>query len=750
MRLILSLALGVTALLFPKTVPARTADPPPNKFVAVDTSCLMGSPTPPLQYELTPAFPQLSFEFPLVLTSAPDGTNRLFLVGQNGVIYVFPNRADVRPDEVKTFLDLRGGVARNYFEEGLIGLAFHPRFSENGQFFIYYTERPTRSSVARFTVSPDNPNRADPTSQQVILTVNQPFWNHNSGTIQFGPDGFLYIPLGDGGSANDPHSNGQNLQSLLGKILRIDVDHADPGKNYAIPEDNPFVHLGDKARGEIWALGLRNPWTMMFDRKTGDLWVADVGQDHWEEVDVIVRGGNYGWNVREGFHTFPAGRKPGPQDANFIDPVWEYPHSEGVSITGGSVYRGARHSNLRGWYICADHMSGSVWALRRRDGEEPQVRKIAYSPFPISAFGEDASGEQYLIAFDEFTPVPHGNTTTQGQIYRLQPATFDHQYDPKKFPRLLSETGLFTSVSNHQVAPGLIPYDVNVPLWSDGAVKDRYLALPEKGQVVFSPKDDWDFPIGTVTVKTFSLEMHRGDPTSLRRLETRLMVRSDRGWDGYTYRWNDQQTDATLLDGSLEEVFEIKTDEGTETQTWYYPSHYDCNACHTKQENFSLGLVTRQLNRPSPAGSQENQLDRFDRLGLFRNPPTAPASTLEALPDWTAAEDSTSDLARAYLDANCAMCHQPGGNSVMQLDFRYHTPLAEANIINVPRQSLEELPNQPMLIDPGNAEKSELVARVSRRGPGQMPRLATNRVDKKAVEILRRWIADMHAQQPDN
>lgn len=351
----------------------------------------------PLPVHAQRAFPNLEFNRPLLLTHAGDDTNRVFVVSQLGKVFVFPNQPDVK--SAQTFLDIEDRVvykdAEN--EEGLLGLAFHPNYRENGQLFAYYTTKdaPHTSVVSRFRVSPDNPNLADPSTEEELLRIKQPFWNHNGGTIVFGPDGYLYIGLGDGGFRDDPQRNGQNLGTLLGSILRIDVDHKSAGLAYAIPQDNPFVNQTD-ARPEIWAYGLRNVWRMAFDRKTGILWAADVGQDTWEEVDLIERGGNYGWNLREGRHNFKRGADPRP---DLIEPIFEYHHDVGKSITGGNVYRGRKHPTLTGKYLYADYVTGQVWALDY-DADHQRVvgnHPIAGNIMPVMSFGEDEQGETYFM-----------------------------------------------------------------------------------------------------------------------------------------------------------------------------------------------------------------------------------------------------------------------------------------------------------------------------------------------------------------
>jgi glucose/arabinose dehydrogenase len=335
---------------------------------------------------------------PIVLTHAGDGSNRIFVATQHGVIHVFPNEQTAT--ETKVFLDISRRVQYDdrQNEEGFLGLAFHPKYRENGEFFAYYTpaDAPRASVISRFRVSPNFRDKADAGFEEEILRIDQPYWNHNGGTIAFGPDGYLYVGLGDGGSANDPHGNGQNLQTLLGSILRIDVDRKVGGHNYAIPSDNPFAGSSD-ARGEIWAYGLRNVWQLSFDRETGHLWVGDVGQDLWEEINIIERGGNYGWSLREGAHPFGS-RGSGP-DPRFIEPVWEYDHEVGKSITGGRVYRGQRLPDLIGSYLYADYVTGRLWALRIDPSSKRVISNFALYNHgqPVISFGEDEEGEVYFL-----------------------------------------------------------------------------------------------------------------------------------------------------------------------------------------------------------------------------------------------------------------------------------------------------------------------------------------------------------------
>ena len=383
------------------------------------SSTLAEAAFPSLQMKV--AFPELTLNRPLWLCEAPDGSHRLFVLEQPGKILILPK--DRTGKETKVFLDISARKPYVGNEEGLLGLAFHPQFKANGKFYIYYTQQgPRRSVLSEVQVSKDDLNAADPATERILMEIPQPYENHNGGTLLFGPDGFLYVGLGDGGAANDPHNNGQNLGTLLGKILRIDVNSRTGHLPYGIPQDNPFVGKDDKVRAEIWAYGLRNPWRFSFDRQTGELWTGDVGQNKWEEVDIIVKGGNYGWNIREGLHPFTNAVETA---AKLIEPVIEYPHSPiydtnhtpGLSITGGYVYRGEKTPGLRGVYLYADWALGTIWGLRYQDGKVTERGVVFMQPkglLPlrnVASFGEDGSGEIYILVYE-------GNVN--GRIYQLE------------------------------------------------------------------------------------------------------------------------------------------------------------------------------------------------------------------------------------------------------------------------------------------------------------------------------------------
>ena len=386
----------------PTISPVPTNTPPAVNTATPEQPAQAATLPDPAEYEWQPVLQGLSV--PVFVTEAGDGSSRLFVVQQSGQIMVARDGAVLG----EPFLDIsdRTSLPRSgnaYGERGLLGLAFHPQFVQNGFFYVNYTDRNGDTNISRFQVRPDNPDQADPGSEKRLLFVAQPYPNHNGGMLEFGPDGFLYIGLGDGGSGGDPHGNGQSNETLLGKILRIDVDGGDP---YGIPADNPFANGGGLP--EIWANGLRNPWRFAFDRLTHDLYIADVGQNQWEEVDFLPAGSpggaNFGWNYYEATHPYEG--QP-PSDKVFVQPVAEYSHGPSCSITGGYVYRGMNLPAWQGVYLYGDYCSGLVWGLLRGPDGAWQNELLFQTGMSITSFGLDEAGELYLTDY---------NT---GAIYRL-------------------------------------------------------------------------------------------------------------------------------------------------------------------------------------------------------------------------------------------------------------------------------------------------------------------------------------------
>ncbi|MBT8392534.1 MAG: T9SS type A sorting domain-containing protein [Ignavibacteriaceae bacterium] len=385
-----------------------------KKLLLISFIFLLGLYSYADQYVLEEAFPNLNFSDPLFLTSSEDGTNRIFVVEQDGVLKVFPNNPSV--SSTKIFLDISNRVSSGG-EMGLLGLAFHPDYANNGYFYVNYTaSNPRRTIISRFQVT-SNPDSADENSEFEILVFNQPYSNHNGGWIGFGPnDGHLYIATGDGGSGGDPQNYAQRIDNLLGKVLRLDVDSGTP---YAIPLSNPFVDSTGNVKKEIYAWGLRNPWRCSHDPITGWLWVGDVGQNAWEEIDVVENGKNYGWRCYEGNHNY---NTSGCNYPEYIDPVWEYSHSQGYSITGGYVYRGTGVPSLQGKYIYGDYGTRKLWALTY-DGINPTTNELLLTVSgSISSFGVDEEQELYITSFN-------------GNIYRFTPkvTSGENEFNPQGY-----------------------------------------------------------------------------------------------------------------------------------------------------------------------------------------------------------------------------------------------------------------------------------------------------------------------------
>ena len=696
------------------------------------TSKVVGSPEPPSPYRIERVYPNLTFTEPLELIAVP-GKKQWVVAEQKGKIFLFD--ADPKKASKQLLLDVGHTV---------YGIALHPKFAENGYLFVTHIpkdgESPTGSHLSRFTVKD---NKADPKSAKLIFTW--PTGGHNGGCIRFGPDGFLYLVTGDGSGIADELKTGQNVGDVLAAMLRIDVNTE--GEGYAIPKDNPFVGVKD-ARPELWAYGLRQAWKFSFDTANGDLWAGEVGQDLWEMVLKIEKGGNYGWSVSEGLHPFRPERPKGPSP--ILKPIVEHNHSDFRSITGGYIYHGKRLPALDGAYIYGDYDTGRIWMLKY-DAKAQRVTansELTDTTLRIVAWGQDIDGE--VVALDYI----------DGGIYQLATAPPPDVNAPK-FPRKLSETGLFASTKDHKPAPGLIPYEVNSELWSDGAFKERFIAIPGNGKIEYETMTypqpapgsvpGWRFPNGTVFVKTFALDMKEGDRLSRRRLETRLFVVErvggsesvgDQVWNGYTYIWNDEQTDAELADAKgVDREYVIESGNAKRSQKWHYPSRAECNSCHTVTAKYALGVNTAQLNRDHDYdGTVANQLATFEHIGIFdRKLP----DKLPKLVDYRDEKAPLDARARAYLHANCSHCHRKWGGGNAEFQLLSTLKLEETGTLDVkPGQGAFDL-KDPRLLVPGQPERSMIYHRMTRLGLGRMPHIASNVVDESAVKLIRDWIAGM-------
>lgn len=645
---------------------------------------------------LAPALGDLSFASPVEAIVGPG--RRFYVLEQKGAVRVVDANG-----LMTTALDITAKVTSGG-EAGLLGIAFDPSFADNGFVYLHFDQRIAaspgvvfQSVIARYR-SNDGGATFDPASEKRLLVVDQPFSNHNGGKIAFGPDRFLYVALGDGGSSGDPSGNAQNKEVLLGKILRIDTQ----GDPYGIPPTNPFATGG--GRPEIFAYGLRNTWKLSFDTLTGEIWAGDVGQGKFEEVDRVVLGGNYGWNVREGMHCYDGSTC---QPDGFIDPVVEYDRSEGISITGGYVYRGATIPALYGKFIYGDFSSGRIWAVEKRGDGTFGALLLAETNLKISTFAQDPDGEVYVADY------------ATGRVQKLVAAP--DPSTPSGFGARLTETGCLDPANATRPPPGMIGYTVNSPLWSDGATKDRWLYVPAGAKVGVLADGDLDVPAGSVAVKTFSI--------GGKMIETRLFARyADETWAGYSYEWNDEQTEAALLGTG-------KTKPLAGGVTWTFPSRAECFACHTVAAGFTLGLEARQLDRDEDG---KNQLDRF--APSFDRPVVA--GVLAPLRAADAPGASDEERARGYLHANCSSCHREGsGSGAATLDLRADRSFRDMKICNVAPQGGDLGVAGAKIVTPGDPARSTLASRMRSLDPtARMPQLGTRVVDEVGAGAVDAWI----------
>jgi putative heme-binding domain-containing protein len=716
------------------------------------TSTVTGSPEPPRPFKIARAFPKLTFRNPLLFTNAP-GSDRLFVGEQYGKLFSFKNDPAVARADL--FFDLNAELsswdkAKVKGVGALYGLTFHPAFAKNRTCYVCYVldskkdgeQLPDGSRVSRFTVTDTDPPRIDPKSEKVLIT-----WmagGHNGGDLHFGNDGFLYISAGDAADPNPPDrfDTGQDISDLLSSVLRIDVDREENGKPYAVPKDNPF-HDTPGARPEVYAYGFRNPWRMSFDRPTGDLWVGDVGWELWEMIYRVQKGGNYGWSVMEGRQQVRPEAKRGPTP--ILPPALDFPHSEAASITGGYVYRGKKLKDLVGAYICGDWMTRKLWATRFDGDKVVWHKEIAQGSPRIVAFGLDNDNELYFLDYNE-----------QGGVYQLVPNDAS-QTATSKFPTRLSETGLFASVKDQQPAAGVYPFAINAEQWSDYATAERFVGLPGESTVRLydtpQPVPNTAFYNGRVffardgvLARTVSLELERGNPASRRRLETQLLHYDGDDWKGYTYQWNDEQTDATLVPAAGADRMVTVTDPeapgGKRLQKWHYLSRAECVTCHNPWAGYLLSFTAPQLTRGDQLATFKRhklvtQLDRQNGQDRPSDKPTRPlVNPYDDHADVTA-------RARSYLQVNCSHCHQFGAGGTADIELRYEEPLEKMKLVGVrPVQGTFEI-HGAHLLSPGDPYRSVLFYRMAKLGRGRMPHIGSDIVDERGLRLLEDWISKL-------
>ncbi len=734
--------------------PARADGDTAAKFISVrfagpatlprerwENTHLIGSPEGPQGYRTARTWPKLVARSLVGLCPTPNGDSIWFVEQEGG------REGRMRLRRLSTRGD--GGDAETFFEldDMVYSIAFHPRFAENG--FVYLGSNgpraapPKSSMVVRYVVRDGKP---DPATRTVV--IGWPSNGHNGAALAFANDGLLFVTSGDGTSHSDIDNVGQDPLTLRAKILRIDVDHPAAGKLYSVPPDNPFVD-DKRFAPETWAYGLRNPWRLTYDPTSGQLWSGENGQDAWEYARLVQRGANYGWGVYEGAHLFAKNRKLGPHPVTF--PTLEFSHAEFRSLTGGIVYRGKIFPELVGAYIFGDFGTGRVWAAKHDGKQLEWTRELVDTPFSLTHITADPDGELLLVDYgieNQFGPVGGG------AIHRLEREPPPTGPLPE-FPRRLSGAGLFSDVAKLTPLPGVLPYDVNVPGWHDGATAVHHLALPGNEALQYRPSKSWQLPDGAVLAQTLSF--------GGKRIETRVIVKQQNDFAGYTYVWNAAQTDAELADKAGADI------KLADERPWRIPSRAECMMCHSREANFSLSLHESQLNHG-------DQLARWERLGLVRTEPppprgrrggegggrfarapdqpeqrTAVASSLlprspNRLRKFSAANDpqaTPEERARSYLAVNCAHCHtlNGGGNSAMNFDWLM--PLERMRAIDEPPQHGDfGLPNA-RVIAPGAAGRSVVIPRIAIRGPGQMPPVGTRAGDPDGVRVLAEWIATL-------
>lgn len=738
------------------------------------------APNTTAKWDVEVAYTNMVFDQPMYMTPYPR-TNWQVLVEKPGIIYIFPNRRDVVTNDLRLFLDIRSRLY-TVSDSGMTGIAFHPEFGQSGSTnrgFVYvtYKWRPNPDlgansdyaymRLSRFTV-PDGQMAADPNSEMILLQqLDLQMW-HDAGCLMFGQDGFLYFSIGDEGGANDQYNVTQIInQRLMSGIFRIDVNknsslsHAirrqpfhhpstpsgwpeSYSTNYFVPNNNPFVNSDGSVLEEYYALGLRNPYRFSQDPATGLIWIGETGQDTREELDFLTPGANYQWPYLEGIFPGPK-TKPATIIGTEKLPVWDYGHTNGNGcLIGGYVYHGTEHApGLTGRYICVDNVSGRIWAISSDGNTLGSVEQIATMPSGsvyggTSSCGFDANGEIYFLKF---------GGVGAGRIFQLKTVT---SFTPEP-PALLSQIGAFTDLSSLNPAPGLHPYTVNTPLWSDGAVKKRWMAVPNDGthdtaqeKIVFSSTNEWQFPKGTVFVKHFELPVDDLNPGNTRRVETRFVVMDDSGGVyGVTYKWRADGSDADLLLTGTNTDYQISGLGGTtRTQTWQFPSRQDCLTCHNANAGYVLGVKTHQLNCSlfyPETGRTDNQLRALGHIGMFGSNYSEVQIT-NYLQSFSISNTTASleSRVRSYIDANCSQCHRPGGVQAY-FDARYATPLAQQGLIYGPTYTFINDPSDQVLV-PGDIAHSMMHNRASRVGQFQMPPLAKNVVDTNAIQVLADWI----------
>jgi uncharacterized repeat protein (TIGR03806 family) len=660
------------------------------------------------------AFADVTFDQPLQML--PDGSGLLLVAERSGAIRSLPE--DPQASSSEMWLDLQGRAATG----GMLSFALDPDYANNGHVFAYFieTEQPFRTTVVRYGLGMDG--KPDIASERRVIDIDHPLPDHPGGGLAFGDDGMLYISIGDGGEPYDPDGHAQSTQDLLGSVLRIDVSTLDNVGNYTIPSDNPLSSAGD--RREIWAWSMANPNRCAFDGAT--LWCSDQNL-RLGEVLVVAAGDNHGWPELEGGGC--VGGIGACNPASFTGPLdFQRTGEDECGVLGGLVLHDPNEPLLDGVYIYGDSCSGRIWGARATPPEAPVFSRMGRVPTPLTGFGSDSSGNAYALAGGQIVSF----SIAEGGV-------------PGSFPTKLSETGCFTDMKSRAPAADLVPFVPNSPLWTDGVHKMRYFAIPPDAHIELSDSGEWGWPEGTVLVKNFIIEQEQGNAASRFAAETRIMTLRDGDWEFHSYQWNEEGSDAQLLDDDLTIEVDVVRQGASQTMEYLYPDRFGCQTCHGLGSSNALGPRTDQLNRVvSYGGELMNQLEAMSAIGLF----TEPVVTAADKPSVVDPGDPEAPLelrARAYLHGNCGHCHRPGGWVPLDLDidFRYDTPLQETNTCGVEAKYYAFATVSTVRIDPGAPDNSLVLERLSADDFSRMPPIGTYTPDPLGAEVVRSWISSL-------
>jgi len=691
------------------------------------SSRVMGAPEPPSPYVVERVLHDTRIQNATELDFVP-GSNWALILDQRGRLNGIDRSQPGPPQMIGDLLPAVGREGEAY------SLEFHPGYATNH--FVYAAlwaslAQPQEMRIVRFELPAGNPPRLVADSATTIVTW--PSNGHNGCDIHFGPDGMLYFSAGDSASPvpPDPHETGQRLDDFLSSVMRIDVDRVNGDRLYSIPADNPFINTAG-ARPEIWAYGFRNPWKMSFDPRDGALWVGDVGWELWELIFRIDHAGfNGGWSIVEGPHSVHPNWPQGPTPIS--PPALAVSHIEATSITGGLVYRGQKLPELRDAYIYGDWAMSRLWALWWQNGRMEKVQELAVTPHQIVGFAEDHEGELYYLDYRD------------GRVYELRPNP--QRGDGREFPRKLSDTGLFTSVKDHALAPGVEAFDIAVPMWNDYATAVRAAAFPGTGRARWKG-DYFETPTNAVLLRTVAMEMTAGDPKTSRRLETQLLHYDGLAQRAYTYRWNESQTDAELVDkDGAEEVLNIidaTAPGGRREQRWRYHSRAECIRCHmvrVAELHGNLNAFEPHQLASARSATGDSELERLTKLGLIeRGEPPAKFAKLVHPFEPSASVDQQ---ARSYLHANCSHCHRPDAGGAVQMYWPVNFGREQTKAIDIAPSRGDFGLKNAKIISPGHPNHSALVYRMFTSGSGRMPTIGSREVDENGARKIAAWVLDL-------